>query len=273
MPANEVVVDVDQRDLMSIPCADGVHITENEAGEQDSATDGAEHRSGESSEEVRQALSLERGNSSLNEAKGSQAGQYKLRMFEAFRRAERAPAVADELEWADWVMQTLEDLYVAAIAVSKEDTKGVGKVQSERMAKTLCDWLGVDNWGQIEDYVLKTLQHRSGEISTQSSISEHRIEKADEKGMRIVDIAVSNVPQDEAWTYVMLSIASLEMSVRGRQRGDDVGFKSGGFNLSSGELNGRLATQNMARKCILAQITLWGYVGLEQTATALLAKG
>lgn len=87
-----------------------------------------------------------------------------------------------------------------------------------------------------------------------------------------VEEAVLKIAKNETWTYVMLSMSSRYMEERGRTSSTDFSFLLAGFNVSEGELNGRLKAQNVARKLVIAQAALWAYVALGQTATALLSN-
>eukprot|EP00177_Eucheuma_denticulatum_P002941 GFKZ01005287.1.p1 GENE.GFKZ01005287.1~~GFKZ01005287.1.p1 ORF type:complete len:644 (-),score=85.18 GFKZ01005287.1:285-2216(-) len=211
-------------------------------------------------EDVAIAMEEDNGNGDDTVSRGA----FSLKMFQAFAAADNPPKTSDATEWVDWTLEVLHDLYRSAIAVSKQ-AGDIGQKQVIGMEDTFREWLGEK---QYQDLSLEIMEALEGQAP--SSLQKIKGDGTEESPMTQVEEATVKVAEEEAWTFVMLALA--REHTKSTERDDEYVFESFGGDLPQGELNGRLKAQNMARKIVVAQIGLWTYVALGQTATALLSR-
>lgn len=201
-----------------------------------------------------------------DEADSNSSNRYRLRIMDALDDIDEPPADSNGEHWALWLITCLENMYFLALEISRDDINIVSNRQAESFGDSLSDYLGEEGWGNL----LKRLENmfKAELIENDSSRS-----FSDGEKMTYAKEATQKVANSEIWTYAMLSMASRVLEKRESSSATDVAFLPADIDVTEGELNGRLKAQNIARKFMIAQASLWTYVAVGQTATALLASG
>ncbi|PXF39756.1 hypothetical protein BWQ96_10542 [Gracilariopsis chorda] len=196
---------------------------------------------------------------------------YSVLMYQALDLSERPPTSPHASEWADWIVQCLSKLYAAAIRVSRDGGNVVSENQSAHMEARFADWMGAANMVELKQELRETFEGEAlrnrNEEGVRCAVGENV-----EETLLVSELAAQKVQAEEAFTYMMLSLAMRNISGSVHFDNGGVGFESAGIDVCGGELNGRLKSQNVAYKLMIAQMALWTYVGLGETVTALLAR-
>ena len=203
-----------------------------------------------------------------------------LIMSGSLARLEEQPGEWSVAEWTDWMLNVLRDMYAAARKVSAAEWNKLGSRQIATMAETFDEYIGEigieDIREEFESMLSEKVRHEYGSaadathiplISQDEEDPNGDIEEVERRSGTRVEEVTLKVAEGEAWTYVMLGMAQRHIVT---ERGGGAIFESAGVDVSEGEMNGRLTAQNIARKLAVAQMALWGYVALGQTARALL---
>lgn len=191
-------------------------------------------------------------------------------MFFAFEKADEPPSDSDPEEWKTWITSVLESCYSTTLKFHREEWNKDGNRTVAGLPDTFHEYLGDDCMDELDAQILEMLldpissQNRSHNGSFGSSQGERSPKTC-------VEEVTVTAAENEAWSYVMLSMAKRHIVSAADTQGFRL-FESAGFDVISIELNGRMIAQNTARKIMLGQLALWSYVVLGQTVDAFLAR-
>lgn len=200
-----------------------------------------------------------------------------LHMHQSIRSCDNPPLPDGEpiKVWTAWIIESLNDMYIGGIYVLKQLEKDQRISLTGNMSDSLHEWFGDDLIRKLSDEISEVLElpvQNEEDIKIIESNplvegSTHCIPRR-----TVLEEANDKVEGTEVFTYIMLCMASREIISNVVNPDGGVAFESAAVDAASGELNGRLKAQNMSRKVLMAQIGLWTYVALGQTASALLSR-